>query len=70
MRIIMNDKTFEQMMAELSTIVEQLEKGDLTLDEAVQKYQEGIALSNALKKKLEEAQLVVTKKLGNEEVPF
>ncbi len=66
----MNDKTFEQMMAELSTIVEQLEKGDLTLDEAVQKYQEGIALSNALKKKLEEAQLVVTKKLGNEEVPF
>lgn len=66
----MNDKTFEQMMAELSTIVEQLEKGDLTLDEAVQKYQEGIALSNALKKKLEEAQLVVTKKLGNEEVPI
>ena len=66
----MNDKTFEQMMAELTSIVDQLEKGDLTLDEAVKKYQEGIALSSALKKKLEEAQLVVTKKSGDEEVPF
>ena len=66
----MNDKTFEQMMDELSAIVDQLEKGNLTLDEAVQKYQEGIALSNALKKKLEEAQLVVMKKNGEEEIPF
>ena len=66
----MEEKTFEQMMEELSNIVEQLENGKLTLDDAVKKYQEGIELSNQLKKKLEEAKLVVTTKMGDQEQPF
>lgn len=63
----MEDKNFEQMMEELSSIVELLEKGSLSLDDAVKKYQEGIELSNKLKKKLEEAKLVVETKMGEQE---
>jgi len=55
----MENKSFEELMKELDTIVQELEKGTLSLDEAVKKYQEGIALSNELKKKLEEAKQVL-----------
>ena len=66
----MEEKSFEAMMDELSKIVSELEEGKLSLDEAVKKYQEGIKLSAELKKKLEEAKLVVVKKMGDEELPL
>ena len=55
----MENKTFEQMMTELEQIVQALEKGNLSLDEALKNYQLGIELSTALKKKLEEAKQVI-----------
>lgn len=66
----MENLTFEEMMKELEIIVDELEKGSLSLDEAVKKYQRGIELSAELKKKLESAKQVVVTKIGEEEIPF
>ncbi len=60
----MENKTFEQMMEELSLIVDELEKGNLSLDEAVRKYQQGIQLSAELQKQLEQAKEVIVKKMN------
>ena len=51
---------FEQNMARLLEIVPKLEQGDLTLEESVALYEEGIKLSEACSKALEQAKLKVT----------
>ncbi len=55
----MENKSFEELMNELEEIVSSLEKGNLSLDESVKKYQMGIEIANLLSKKLEEAKLVI-----------
>ena len=47
---------FEEAMQELEDIVNQLEKGDLTLDESVQKFEAGMELSKKLNKVLEDSE--------------
>ncbi len=47
---------FKEAMEKLEKIVDELEKGDLDLDEAINKFEEGIKLSKLLKKKLDEAE--------------
>lgn len=51
--------TFEDTMGKLNKIVSELESGNLTLEESLERFKEGIALSGECKKKLEEAKLVV-----------
>lgn len=46
---------FEETLKKLEKIVEDLEKGDLSLDEALKKYQEGIELSRLCSQRLENA---------------
>jgi len=46
---------FEDALKKLEKIVEELEKGNLSLDEALKKYQEGIELSRVCGAKLESA---------------
>ena len=46
---------FEETLKRLEKIVEDLEKGDLSLDEALKKYQEGIELSRICNQRLENA---------------
>ncbi|HMS18695.1 MAG TPA: exodeoxyribonuclease VII small subunit [Planctomycetota bacterium] len=41
-------KTFQERMAELAALVEELEQGDLDLEVAIQKYEEGRKLEKAL----------------------
>jgi exodeoxyribonuclease VII small subunit len=48
--------TFEGALGRLEQIVQRLEKGDLTLEESLALYEEGIGLSRACHAKLEEAQ--------------
>lgn len=48
--------SFEEKLAALETVVEKLERGDLALDESVRLFEEGMTLSNACKKELEEAE--------------
>lgn len=46
---------FEEALKKLEKIVEDLEKGELSLDEALKKYQEGIELSRVCSGRLEAA---------------
>jgi exodeoxyribonuclease VII small subunit len=47
---------FEEHLTQLETVVERLEKGDLTLDESVRLFEEGMKLSQACKTELEQAE--------------
>ncbi len=48
--------TFEEQLTALEAVVEKLERGDLPLDESVRLFEEGVTLSDACKKELEEAE--------------
>ena len=52
----MAEPNFEKALNRLEKIVEELESGELTLDEALKKYEEGIKLTRLCTKKLETAQ--------------
>ena len=47
---------FEESMKELEVIASQLENGDLSLDESVKKFEEGMELSKKLNKILNESE--------------
>jgi exodeoxyribonuclease VII small subunit len=47
---------FEQKLTALEAVVEKLERGDLSLDESVRLFEEGVKLSDACKKELESAE--------------
>jgi exodeoxyribonuclease VII small subunit len=48
--------SFEDQMAELEKVVDQLEKGDLTLEENVTLFERGVKLSDACKAQLASAE--------------
>ena len=52
--------TFEQSMKNLEKIVQELESGDLPLEEAMQKFEEGIKLSRLCSEKLDETEKKIT----------
>jgi exodeoxyribonuclease VII small subunit len=64
-----NDKmSFEKDLARLNDIVKQLESSELTLEESLDLYKEGVDLSVNCKKTLEQAKLTVIKmNEGNED---
>ena len=47
---------FEKALEQLEKIVDALEGGNISLDEALKKYEEGVRLSRACQKKLQEAE--------------
>lgn len=47
---------FEQAMARLETIVSELEKGELSLDDSLRIFEEGIKLSKTCLKMLDDAE--------------
>ena len=59
--------TFENAMKRLEGIVQALESGDLGLDEALKKFQEGIKLSQFCSNKLDETEKKVSILLKDEE---
>ncbi len=66
---------FEENMEKLEKIVQELEKGELNLDESIKKFEEGMQVSKECNKMLEEAEKKITiliKKEDNtlEEEPF
>ena len=48
--------SFEQQLAELERLVDQLERGDLTLEQSVTLFERGVHLSNACKEQLAAAE--------------
>ena len=64
---------FEEAMKELEETVKKLENVDTTLDEAMELFEKGVTLTKTCRKLLGEAQLKVTKLVGDaekEEVDF
>jgi exodeoxyribonuclease VII small subunit len=47
---------FEKQLKALESVVQRLEQGDLSLEESVQLFEEGIKLSDGCKKELEAAE--------------
>jgi exodeoxyribonuclease VII small subunit len=70
----MKEKQFEDAMKELEDIVKRLESGDLSLEESLKIFEEGIALSRYCFKKLEEAEkrvsILIKDKEGIKREPF
>lgn len=54
-----SDLPFEQAMGRLSVIVEQLESGQLSLEESLVRFEEGVLLARSSQKKLDEAEAKV-----------
>ena len=50
------NQSIEQSLSKLENILEELENGELELDQALQKFEEGIKLSRQCQKTLEEAE--------------
>lgn len=55
------DLTFEEALRQLEEIVTLLERGDISLDEAIKAYEQGTKLKAHCQKRLEEARLKVEK---------
>jgi exodeoxyribonuclease VII small subunit len=56
----MEDMTFETAFVELEEIVQRLEEGDLTLEEAISLYERGQGLARLCQDRLDRAELRVT----------
>ncbi|GAA3195219.1 exodeoxyribonuclease VII small subunit [Lentilactobacillus kefiri] len=64
-----DNKTFEDKMNELETIVNQLEQGNVSLEESMDKFKTGIQLSEQLQDTLTKAEHTMAKMMdkdGNE----
>jgi exodeoxyribonuclease VII small subunit len=69
------DPSFEEALENLEKIVEKLEAGNLSLEETLKSFEEGIRLSRLCEKKLKQAQKKVSILVRGEEgelkeVPF
>jgi len=47
---------FEECLQRLEKIVDELERGDIALEQALKLFEEGVQLSNSCRKELEEAE--------------
>ncbi|MEZ9872141.1 exodeoxyribonuclease VII small subunit [Vibrio sp. 10N.261.51.C6] len=59
--------SFEATIEELDGLVDQLENGDLALDDALKKFERGISLARAGQSKLNDAEQRVSILLQNDE---
>ncbi|ARP37488.1 MULTISPECIES: exodeoxyribonuclease VII small subunit [Vibrio] len=59
--------SFEAAIEELDGLVDQLENGDLALDDALKKFERGISLARAGQSKLNDAEQRVSILLHNDE---
>ena len=56
----MAKKTYEQALKQLEQIVQDLESGDMPLEKAIKKFEEGIQLSKYCTEKLDESEKRIT----------
>ena len=59
---------FEDSLAKLEGIVDALEDNDVSLEQSVKKFEEGIKLVKDCQKQLKEAELKVNKLMGDGEI--
>jgi exodeoxyribonuclease VII small subunit len=63
----MAEEKFEKALAKLEDIVRRMEQGDLTLEESLKAFEEGIRLSRLCAKRLDEAERRIQVLLKTEE---
>ncbi len=54
------DKTFEDSIAELEKVVNELENGDMTLEESMKRFEDGMKLSKHCSEILDNAEKKIT----------
>ncbi len=69
------DETYDAIVARLERVVGELESGQLTLEQSIERFAEGVRLAKDASKKLDDAerrveQLVRSADGGDEAVPF
>lgn len=55
----MTEESMDQALTSLESLVNQLESGELTLDEAIKVFEQGVAQVAALRERLDQAELRV-----------
>ncbi len=60
-------QTFEKAMGQLEEIVRELESGDLTLENAMKKFEEGMKLSRYCSQLLDETEKKITMLMSDED---
>ncbi|MCM1529587.1 MAG: exodeoxyribonuclease VII small subunit [Alistipes sp.] len=58
---------FEENMKRLSAIAAELERGDVSLEKAVDLYGEGVKLSSVCKNQLDQARIKITEEKSNDQ---
>ena len=61
--------SFEQALERLESVVQDLEGGELTLEESLARYEEGVRLSQRLTRTLDEAEKRIERLTGNGDAP-
>ncbi len=64
----MSEKTFEQALQELEELVRELENGEIELNDAVKKYNDGMKLSKHCHDLLKDAENVIVKMMKDDEL--
>ena len=64
----MENKSFEENLERLKSLVKQLQSGELTLDESLKVFEEGIKLSKVLENKLKNIEDQAVKLFENGEL--
>lgn len=63
----MADKNFEQSLKDLENIVKELETGDIPIEKALKRFEEGMALSKHCGRILDETEKKVSQLIQNNE---
>ena len=66
----MQEKSFEERINNLENIKKELEKDDLSLDDAVKKFEDGMKISRECREILDNAEKKITILLEGEEKDF
>lgn len=61
---------FEKALKEIEVIVEELERGELSLDESLARYEKGVKLSKECQKKIDVARDKIEKLIKKEDGSF
>jgi exodeoxyribonuclease VII small subunit len=57
----MKEKSFEEKLNELESIVKELESGEVNLDDAIEKYGKAMKLAKECSDKIKESEKLITK---------
>jgi len=64
----MSEKTFEKALSELESLVKELENGEIELNDAVKKYNDGMKLSKYCHDLLKDAEGVIVKMMKDDKL--